>query len=915
MTKKKIWLLATCAAAAVAAVPFVPTTFGVGTSNWTQTSETDFKAGTFDNVVATNLGDLKLSRAVRMLLAQNPRVSSVNAMVQAPDGTIYAGTGPHGQLLKIAGDEVTELATIEGATHLFALAMDKDGGLLIGASGENGRVLKLEHPDKKDEKPKELFKAEGVQYIWALTQTSDGKIYAATGPTGKLYEITDAEHSRVVLDCDENNLLSLASDGKDLLYIGTDPNGLVYRVNRKSGDSFVIYDAPEAEISAIVLDKAGNVYAGTSEAREEPVPPKPPGVPTAGRPESQPSGLPIPSKPPTEPEPPKVPDPNPSQPAPIPKAKVEAPKPTESEKPTEKTKPSDSSGPSPGTPGEGKGEGSSADKPNEQNKPKPAEPKSADDNSPAANEPNSATKADESPAQNEPNSPAPAIDDNSSGDKEKTTAEPLGDVETPAQSEPKSDKPKKAKPQQNEPKPAKPKPGPTPPGGTPAPGSAKSSGQRMIPGRQPTVDATGAGQPRPDGNAIYRIDSEGFVTEVFRQRALVLSMVEREGVLFVATGSEGLVYQVSPSAEETIVLAKVDPKQVTCLLPAKDGNIYMGTANVGGIATIGSGFSRHGSYTSTVLDASQISRFGKMQLHGTLPTGTALTVATRSGNVKDATQASWSNWSDAVPAEEFVQVKSPTARFLQYKLAFTSDGDGKTTPVVEDVNIAYQVPNLPPQVKSIKTTAQAEPAAVVPGGDASDAPRVARTPRVQIAWEASDPNSDAMRYTLHFRRGTGAPWILLRENIAETSFDWDTRSVADGRYEIRVTANDSKANPPGKGRSASRVSDPVVVDNTAPLIGSITSKQNGPAVDVKLRVVDRSSIVSAMDYAVDSAKGWQAVLPSDNIFDSPEEAVSFSVPGLSGGSHQITIRAVDAKGNLAFETVVVDVASPAVKSE
>jgi hypothetical protein len=625
--------------------------------------------------------------------------------------------------------------------------------------------------------------------------------------------------------------------------------------------------------------------------------PKPPGVPTAGRPESQPAGLPIPSKAPTEPEPPKVPDPNPGQPAPIPKAKVDAPKPVEKEKPADSAKPT----PSPGTPGEGKDEGSSADKPNEQNKPKPADPNSAapksDDNSPAANEPNSST---------------PSAEDKSSGDKEKTAAEPLGDVETPAPNEPKPNQAKKAEPKQE--KPAKPKPGPTPPGGTPAPGSGKSA-QRMIPGRQPTVDATGAAQPRPDGNAIYRIDSDGFVTEVFRQRALVLSMVERDGVLFVATGSEGLVYQVSPSAEETIVLAKVDPKQVTCLLPAKDGNIYMGTANVGGIATIGSGFSRHGSYTSAVLDATQISRFGKIQLHGTLPTGTTLTVSTRSGNVKDATQASWSNWSDPVPAEEFVQVKSPTARFLQYKLAFTSEEKGKTTPVVEDVNIAYQVPNLPPQVKSIKTTAQAEPATPAPGGDAADAPRVARTPRVQIAWEASDPNSDAMRYTLHFRRGTASPWILLRENIAETSFDWDTRSVADGRYEIRVTASDAKANPPGKGRTAARVSDPVVVDNTAPLIGSIEAKQNGPAVDVKLRVVDRSSIVSAVDYAVDSAKGWQAVLPSDNIFDSPEEAVSFSVPGLSGGSHQITIRAVDAKGNQAFETVVVDVASPAVKSE
>jgi hypothetical protein len=63
----------------------------------------------------------------------------------------------------------------------------------------------------------------------------------------------------------------------------------------------------------------------------------------------------------------------------------------------------------------------------------------------------------------------------------------------------------------------------------------------------PPSTPPGTGQPRPDGNAIYRIDADGFVTEVFRQRALVLAMAERDGVLFVATGSEGLVYQVNPA--------------------------------------------------------------------------------------------------------------------------------------------------------------------------------------------------------------------------------------------------------------------------------------------------------------------------------------------------------------------------------
>jgi len=246
-----------------------PLALGVGTSNWVQTSEADWKAGQFDNVVATNLGDLKLSRAVKTLLEQDEQVSSVNCLAEGADGTIYAGTGPQGVLLRVKGDDVSKLATIEGATGILSLCVDKQGGLLIGTAGAAGRVLRLEHPNKEDEKPVELFKADGVQYIWQIVQTPDGMIYAATGPTGKLYEIKPDGTQKVVLDTDENNLTAVISNGKDLLYVGSDPNGLIYRVNRKTGESFVLYDAAEAEISALALDAQGNLYASTAEAKEE----------------------------------------------------------------------------------------------------------------------------------------------------------------------------------------------------------------------------------------------------------------------------------------------------------------------------------------------------------------------------------------------------------------------------------------------------------------------------------------------------------------------------------------------------------------------------------------------------------------------------------------------------------------------
>src|SRR5918993_3008031 len=119
------------------------TAFAVGTAHWTHTSEADFKNGTFDNVVATNLGDLKLSRGVKKLLEQDARVSSVYALVQARDGTIYAGTGPQGVLLRIKDDKVADATKLEDGTSIFSLALDHDGRVLLGTGGEKGQILRL----------------------------------------------------------------------------------------------------------------------------------------------------------------------------------------------------------------------------------------------------------------------------------------------------------------------------------------------------------------------------------------------------------------------------------------------------------------------------------------------------------------------------------------------------------------------------------------------------------------------------------------------------------------------------------------------------------------------------------------------------------------------------------------------------
>jgi hypothetical protein len=772
----------------------------VTVSHWTHTNEADFKPGTFHNVVATNLGDLKLSRAVKTLLDQDPKISAVYSLVEAGDGTIYAGTGPQGVLLQVKEDKVSTAAQLSDGTSIFSLLIDEQGGVLLGTGGEKGRIYRI---DKPGGKPHVIFEADGVQYVWGMALTADGNLYAATGPTGKLFEIKPDGTQRVLLATDENNLLSLLSDGKDTLYVGTDPNGLVYRVNRKTGASFVLYDAAESEVSALALDGKGNLYVGTAEATEQPA--------TAGedvakekigRPEGSAGGVPIQAEPPANPQPPQVPNPNPGQPDPIPKKLMIL-------------------------------------------------------------------------------APAKGAD---GGDEPGDPANP---------------------PDQPEPNPGNPKP------------SAKPGATDKAATAGPTqgINTTGTGQPGAQGNAIYRIDSNGFVTEIFREPVLVFSIVEHEGTLLVGTGSDGLVYQVNPAADETVVIAKVDPKQVTRLLPTRDGRIIMGLANVGGLAALGSGYASDGDYTSPVLDAAQISEFGKIQMHGSLPTGTSIRVATRSGNVKEPTETSWSKWSMDQSAVEFVQTDSPPARFFQYRLSFSTK-DPAVSPVVEDVDVAYLMPNLPPQVKDVKVTlgGKATQAPTAPEPEGTVVP-VVPPGRVQtISWDASDPNNDPLIFSLSYRFGTKGRWILLKDKLKDTSYEWDTRSVADGRYEIKVEASDAAANPVGQGKTTSRISDPVLVDNTPPVIGDVTTAVQGTSVKVDLKAVDRTSTVAAVDFAVDSAQDWQAATPSDSMFDGPQATAMFKLTELSPGPHQITVRATDARGNQGFENIFVTI-EPAAASK
>jgi hypothetical protein len=140
--------------------------------------------------------------------------------------------GPEGLLLQVKNGKVTTATELGDNLSIFSLLIDSQGRLLIGTGGEKGQIFRI---DRADAKPQPVFSSDGVQYIWSMLEAADGTLYAATGPNGQLFQINPDGSNKVLYDSEENNLLSMVSDGKDMLFVGTDPNGLVFRIDRKTG--------------------------------------------------------------------------------------------------------------------------------------------------------------------------------------------------------------------------------------------------------------------------------------------------------------------------------------------------------------------------------------------------------------------------------------------------------------------------------------------------------------------------------------------------------------------------------------------------------------------------------------------------------------------------------------------------------
>ncbi len=400
--------------------------------------------------------------------------------------------------------------------------------------------------------------------------------------------------------------------------------------------------------------------------------------------------------------------------------------------------------------------------------------------------------------------------------------------------------------------------------------------------------------PSHGENCVYRVAPDGTVREVFRERAMVMSLLKQDGRLFVGTGMDGQLFEVVESIRERSEVARLDHGQVLHMLRRKDGSLVIATGDPGKLYTLRDRFAARGTVTSDVLDARLVSRWGALRWESETPAGTAVTVATRSGNVAEPDET-WSDWSAEETDGRSATVTAPTARFLQYRVTLTTS-EPSNTPAVRAVSIRYATGNQAPEVTKVE----------VPDLNAVN---LENPKKLKIKWSATDPNEDDLTFSLFVRKDGWKNWVELEDDFDKTEYEWDTTTTPSGVYELKVVASDRKDNPDGEALSGERTSAPFVVCHASPTVALKVNGLDGDRAVIEASATSPLVRLTAASFAVNGKK-WVNIFPVDGLFDSHSETFKFTTESLKPGTYVLVLRVRDAAGNTGSGDVVFRVEPP-----
>ncbi len=413
---------------------------------------------------------------------------------------------------------------------------------------------------------------------------------------------------------------------------------------------------------------------------------------------------------------------------------------------------------------------------------------------------------------------------------------------------------------------------------------------------------------------IYRIVPDSVAASLWTSpQPFIFALAGSPAGVVVATGNRAGLYRLDPVSGATQWL-QGPQGQITALARDARGRIYAATSNPAGLWRVGPEKAGEGELLSPVFDARRFATFGAVRWRGEAR-GSTVRLWTRSGNT-DPLDSTWSAWSRGGSGDE-PRSNAPPARYFQWRLDVSGGA-----PRIEAVEAAWRERNLPPRIDELTVAPQGlgfREGALTPrtesvtqtlaGGQkveysapaasstrpVRDLPAFARGLRT-LQWRGSDPNGDALSYTVYVKNESDGTWIEVDKALEASAFTWNTGALPDGRYRVRVVATDAAGNALGEALSGEALSAPFRVDNTAPQVTEMVADPAPGAILVSGRAEDATGPLTRIEVSLDN-DDWRTITPDGGLVD--ERALTFRarIPEVTPGEHTVSVRVIDFAGN------------------
>jgi hypothetical protein len=416
---------------------------------------------------------------------------------------------------------------------------------------------------------------------------------------------------------------------------------------------------------------------------------------------------------------------------------------------------------------------------------------------------------------------------------------------------------------------------------------------------------------------VFRILPDGATDVVWSSpsiTAFAIAPALQSGSVLIGTADKGRIYSVTNDGRDTLLLQSSEGQIASFLV--RGNQVYAASSNQGKLFRFGSELIAEGSYESPVRDAKLTASWGRIWWRGSGD----VELQTRTGN-GERPDATWSEWSTSYRDPEGTAISSPRARFIQWRATLRSAGSGRTW--MEDASLAYLPRNVAPEVLAISSLPigvglqqiaqlQVDPNVESSGLDpslfgaaAQVAPRrIFQRGARSFQWQAEDRNGDTLEYAIYYRSLNETTFRLLKDKLRDNFYTIDGATLADGRYVIKIIASDVPDNPLGQSLTGERLSEPVDIDNTPPVLRAVATPQTGRGNRVVFEVDDATGKIKRGDFSLDGAP-WTPLFPDDGIADSGRERYSIELPALAPGEHTVSLRTFDGSGNVGTLSVTL----------